>query len=438
MKPKTLEQAGGPRIVRTALGLLPLQVLFRGGEAILPLLLAAWLGRNAQTNLYYLLATYFVFAAGLLTAAFQDSAVIPVLIEVASSRPAEFPGVVGFLLGHTLAAGGALALTLGSSAALVAYFVSPSPLIAVELIVVMAAHLVAVGVRAFYVGLLNARGIFHGHPVASGMGMGVTLLVLDLGRRALGVRIVPVGMLAGELTSCLLLMGFVRASLALRVRPNLTRPSAVVRIFALVRAEATGQLITRVNPFIDQITAGLAGIVGGGTLLRYAGDVASLPTSLVQATILPVFLTRVALEVKRPKEFITTTRRTLSAVFLLLAGLSAVCGLVRRPLCRLLFLHGQMDEAGIASMVAILPWALVGVAPFGALLVLSRAHVAQQNSRIMPQMGLLNSTLNAGLNVLLVHVMGLSGIALSTSLTYAVVALVFWVRLPHRSLRVGA
>jgi peptidoglycan biosynthesis protein MviN/MurJ (putative lipid II flippase) len=62
--------------------------------------------------------------------------------------------------------------------------------------------------------------------------------------------------------------------------------------------------------------------------------------------------------------------------------------------------------------------------------VLARAHVARQNSRIMPGMGALNAACNALLNLAFVGRLGLSGIALSTSITYLVVAVVFWVRLP--------
>jgi putative peptidoglycan lipid II flippase len=182
---------------------------------------------------------------------------------------------------------------------------------------------------------------------------------------------------------------------------------------------------------IDQIMCGLAAVLGGGTLLRYATDVASLPTSILQATVLPVFLTRLAEEAARPAAFSATLRRTLASVLAILLALAAVFAALRFPLCRLLFLHGKMDEGGVAHIAEILPWALLGVAPFGALLVLARAHVARQNSRIMPSMGILNSTLNAGLNLAFVRFLGLSGIALSTSATYLIVAVVFWVRLPR-------
>lgn len=419
-----------PGLARTALLLLPLQAVFRGGEAVLPLLLAAWFGRSEQTDLYYLLAAYFVFAGALLTGAFQDSAVVPVLIEVESSEPARFPAIAGALLGHTLAIGAALAGAMGAIAAVVALWGSHSRVLALELVGVMSLGLMVTAVRAFYAGLLNARGVFHGHPIGSGLGMAVTVGTL-YSWRAAGVLVVPCGLLAGEAVAVVVLSGMARRALGTRIAPSLARPEPVRRIFSLVRLEVAGSLITRINPVIDQLMAGLAAVVGGGTLLRYAGDVASLPTSILQAVLFPVLLTRLAREAKRPAAFAATTRRTLAVVVALLAGLSALLVAFRTPLCTLLFLHGNMDPAGVARIAEILPWALAGAAPFGALLVLARAHVAQQNSRIMPGMGVLNSTLNAAFNLAFVGRLGLAGIALSTSMTYVVVAVVFWIRLPR-------
>jgi putative peptidoglycan lipid II flippase len=422
--------APAPGLAKTALALLPLQAVFRGGEALLPLFLAAWFGRNEQTDLYYLLAAYFVFAGAMLTGAFQDSAVIPVLIEVETHEPAGFPAIAGALLGHTLAIGAATAGVMGATAAGVALCVSHSRGLALELVGVMSVGIVVTAVRAFYAGLLNARGVFHGHPIGSGLGMGVTFAVL-YAWRGLGVRVVPVGLLAGEMVAVSVLTILTWRALGKHLAPSLARPEPVRRIFSLVRLEVAGSLITRINPVIDQLMAGLAGVVGGGTLLRYAGDVASLPTSILQAVLFPVLLTRLAREAQRPADFAATTRRTLAAVIALLATLSALFAAFRMPLCMLLFLHGAMDRAGVARIADILPWALAGAAPFGALLVLARAHVARQNSRIMPGMGILNSTLNAVFNLLLVGPLGLAGIALSTTMTYVVVAVVFWIRLPR-------
>lgn len=218
-----------PGLARTALLLLPLQAVFRGGEAVLPLLLAAWFGRSEQTDLYYLLAAYFVFAGALLTGAFQDSAVVPVLIEVESSEPARFPAIAGALLGHTLAIGAALAGAMGAIAAVVALWGSHSRALALELVGVMSLGLMVTAVRAFYAGLLNARGVFHGHPIGSGLGMAVTVGIL-YSWRAAGVLVVPCGLLAGEAVAVVVLSGMARRALGTRIAPSLARPEPVRRI----------------------------------------------------------------------------------------------------------------------------------------------------------------------------------------------------------------
>ena len=421
--------AAVPHLARTALALLPLQVVLRGGEALLPPLLAASFGRSEATDLYFVLAAAFVFASSIVTGAFQDSGAIPVLIEVSASDPGQLHRVAGALLGYTLAVSSAIGLATAAIASVA--LASRGSSLAYELVAAMALGTVATGVRAFFVGLLNSRAAFRAHPIASGLGMALTWAVILLGRRPLGVRVVPWAMLAGEGLAILILSEMARRVVGRRVAPNLEQSAAIRRIFNLIRFEITGSFITRINPLIDQLMARMAGVTGGGTLVRYSGDVASLPTSLLQATLFPALLTRLSHEAPRPREFFATLRRTLLTVLALEAGLGVAMATFRGPLCALVWGHGAMDAGGVGRIAAILPWALAGAAPFAALLVLARAHVALQNSRIMPSMGVLNSALNALFNALFVGHLGLAGIALSTSLTYLIVAIVFWVRLPR-------
>ena len=188
------------------------------------------------------------------------------------------------------------------------------------------------------------------------------------------------------------------------------------------------------NPVVDQLMAGLSAVVGGGTLLRYSGDVSTLPTSLLQATLLPVLLSHLADDFAASKldKIRTTVVRSLISVTLLLVGMSLALYLFRAPLLRFVFLRGEMDALGVDRMIRLMPYHLVGVAPFGALLVLARAHVAIKNSTIMVSMGVLNASLNAIFNVILLKAIGLEGIALSTSCVYAAVAVVFWFRLESK------
>ncbi len=423
-------------ITRTALLLLPVQVVFRTGEAVVPLLLAAWFGRSPGTDLYYLCWAFFTFAGALIASAFQDSALIPVLADVEARQPEAYGTVAGSLLGHTLTYGATLSLAM-SGLALAWFRVRYDDAlfhVAASLVLPFAAYLVALSTRAFFVGLLNARGRYFAHPVASGIGITVAIGLIAVGRARLDVAILPVAWLTGELVAVLVLAWITRSLLGIRLPLSLARPEPVTRFFRLVAAEVLGSAITRINPVVDQVVAGLSGVVGGGTLLRYAFDVASLPTSAVQATILPVLLSHMSYDVasRNVLGFTRTVRNALLAVTATLIAMTALLTFFRRPVLRLVFLHGEMDAGGVEAMADIVPYALLGVAPFGALLILARAHVALQNSRIMISMGILNAALNAVFDVIFFKWIGLRGIALSTSMMQLAIAVVFAFRLRSR------
>jgi putative peptidoglycan lipid II flippase len=276
--------------------------------------------------------------------------------------------------------------------------------------------------------------------VSSGAGIVVALGTLAAARGSLGVRVLPLGWFLGEVVAALVAGRAAVAMVGASMTPTLARPEPVRRFFRLVASEVVGSAITRINPVIDQMMAALSSVTGGGTLLRYAFDVASLPTSAAQATVFPVLLSHLSQDAadRHHDRFDRTVRAALLGVVGILIAMCVPLVIFRRPILRLVFLHGAMDEGGIDAMAEILPYALLGVAPFGALLVLARAHVALQNSRIMVSMGILNAVLNAVFDVVFFQWIGLRGIALSTSAMNLAIAIVFWVRLRRRRTELGS
>jgi putative peptidoglycan lipid II flippase len=422
-------------IARTTLLLLPMQIVSRGVEAVLPLLLAVWFGRNDATDVYYFAWAAFALAGSLVFSAFQDSAVVPVLAEVKISDPKLAPAVRGSLLAHTLALSALLAATFGALAA--AWFAirysGAARAVALSMVLPFSGYLVALSVKTYLASMLGGEHHYTPLPMASALGAVVTIGIIAAARGALSVAAVPWGSLGGELAAIGVLAASVRAA-GIAIAPTFARPEPVRRIARLVASEVGGSAVTRTNPVVDQLMAAVAGVAGGGTLLKLSADVASVPTSLLQAALLPVLLTHLSddFAARDLRKLRATVRRALAVVTATLLGATALVWAVRRPLLRLLFEHGAMDAAGVERMARLLPYHLVGLAPFGALLILARAHVAAQNSRIMISMGLLNAALNAGLNLAFLPSLGLEGIALSTSCTYAIVALVFAVRFEWR------
>lgn len=438
LRPETLpgEPVKKRSIARTALLVLPAQVGFRALEATLPLLYAYWFGRGEATDVYYFAWAVFAFAGSLVFSMHQDSALVPILTEERLRHPKGLPRLRGSLLAHTWLIGSAIALLVGAGA--LAWFRirydDGSFASAARMVPPFCLFLVAMSTRTFFSTLCVVERQFFIQPIASFIGMLVNVGILSLTHAKAGIAFVPVASLVGEVVAALVLATFAIRALELRVELCFDRPEALRTFARLASSEVGGGAVTRINPVVDQLMAGLTAVVGGGTMLRYSGDVALLPTSLLQAALLPVLMSHLSEDFAR-RDLVTIRRtvvRALASVCGILVVASIILYAVRTPLLRLVFLHGQMDEAGVERMAALLPYHLVGLAPFGALLVLARAHVATKNGAIMISMGLFNAISNIVFNLVLYRLIGLEGLALSTSCVHFAVAIVFWFRFEAR------
>ena len=428
-------------ILETTLRVLPAHGVLRALEPILPLLLARWFGRNDATDVYNFAFAVFSFAGSLVFAAYQDSALVPILAEERLARRKELPRLIGSVLAHTWAIGGGIA-TLVALVALAWFrlrYADPSFALAAKMVLPFALYLLAMSTRTFFGTVLAAEKRFFVQPVASFFGLAANIGILWALREKVGIAIVPVSMVAGEIVTGVVLAWFTLGPLGMKIQLCFDRPPALVAFGRLIAAEVSGGAVTRVNPVVDQFMAGLAAVLGAGTLLRLSNDVAMLPTSILQAALLPVLLSHLADDFAA-RDLVTFRRKVVRSLFSVCGILLAAAALlyfVRALLLRFVFLRGQMDAGGVDLMVQLLPFHLVGLAPFGALLILARAHVALKNSTIMLSMGILNAGCNAAFNIVLLKVMGLPGIALSTSLVQLAVAVVFWFRFERRLRALG-
>ncbi|HEY3595101.1 MAG TPA: lipid II flippase MurJ, partial [Polyangiaceae bacterium] len=348
---------------------------------------------------------------------------------------------LGSLFAHTLLLG----LAVGAASALIGAVVllflyrGPELRLGLSMVPLLAGSLVLFGVRGFMEAWLVADQRYFSAPLARAFGVATMLGLVAALHQRVGIVMLPAATLAGELVSIVALAAVAFGPAHISLVPTLSRPEPVRRLARLVGSEVAGGAVTRINPLVDQLVATIAGVAGGGTLLRYSIDVALSPTTLLQAVLFPVLLSQMSREIAdaRIDRFRSTLMRSLLTVVGLLSLAEVALIVFRGPLLRLAFLRGAMDAAGVARMAQIFPYHVIGLAPFGALLVLARAHVALKNSRIMVSMGALNAALNAFFNLVLVRFMGLEGIALSTSLVQLAVAAVFFFRLETGVQRLG-
>ena len=419
-------------LVRTSLLLLPLQIVLRGGEALMPVLLAAWFGRSRDTDFAMLALAASALVGSLVFQSFQDGSLVPIVLETKTHEPSRVARLRGALVAYNAAIGAGLALLLLGGGLLAAALVDhgASFALATRMLPLLALQLALLGQRTLQVTLLHTERRFYATPVISFVGIVVNLTTVAWLHERWGVATIALGLAVGE--ACALGAAWIATHLVypIEFHYSFERSAPLRKFWRLVSAEVGGSAITRVNPLADQLVAAFAGVAGGGTLLRYSNDVATVPTSLLHATLLPVLvahLSHVRHAGQRPsvRLFRKTVRRTLAWVVLLLCAASVLLYAIRLPLLQLAFLRGAMDALGVQTMADVLPYHLLGLPSFGVLLVLARAHVSLQNSSILVRLGIFNASCNLLLNAMLVGPLGLRGVALATSITHTAVAVVF-------------
>ncbi|HVZ73812.1 MAG TPA: lipid II flippase MurJ [Polyangia bacterium] len=421
-----------PSIATSVVRVAPWRLASRAGAALLPILLAGWFGRSEATDFYSVVAALYTLVGALVFACFQDSALVRILVDVEREEPRALPRFVGALAAYTMAASLGLALVVGAATWLwFRVHVAPplAPLVA-PLMIGFSLSLVALALRSMMSTLLSARFRFVSESLGVAAGA-VATIALAAALRGRGLGAMPFALAGGDLVALALLVVAARAD-GLRVELNWARSAPLRRLWRLMASEIGGATVVRVNPLVDQLMAQALGIVGGGTMLRLSGDLGNAGASLLGPLFLSILLSHLAVAGAEGdgRRFRATLTRSLALVTSVLGAFSALAILAREPLVRLVYGRGAMDAAALARIAHVLPYHLVGLAPLGALLVLARAHVSAGNSRILVGMGALNAALNLALNVALAPALGLEGIALSTSITSAIVAVIFWVRLP--------
>ncbi len=416
-----------PSLGRTMLLLAPAQIVFRGLEAAMPLLFAAWFGRSEATDRYYFLASVVTFFASIVVSSFQDSAVIPVMAEVRSRQSNEVGRFTAAVVARTVRIGCVIAaVTFVVAFGYVTYKVSNLKMALLES-AGFGVWLLMVSYRASLAGCFQGMGWLVVPTVATGTGSAFALVLLWFVRARFGIASAPYAFAVGELAAIVTLEAAWKRRFGATAFGLRAHHEAADKFFRLAGLESIGSMVTRINPVVDQAMAQRTG-EGSATMFKYAGDVASVPTSILQAVLFTPLLSRLShVAVRRDyRKFRSLVVQSLIGTAVFGLALSALLAWVREPLLRVLFFHGTMDEAGLSVLVAILPYALVGVVPFAWLLVLARAHVALQNQRIMVPLGVLNASLNVLFNLILVRSLGVRGLALATALVHTCIAAIFF------------
>jgi putative peptidoglycan lipid II flippase len=192
--------------------------------------------------------------------------------------------------------------------------------------------------------------------------------------------------------------------------------------------------VTQLNLFVDTLLA-LRLESGSLTALRLGNRVTLLPLGVIGVAVSTASLPSLSLRAARAERegLLETLSHTLRLLTTLLVP--AACGLIllAKPIVALLFQYGEFTaERSTPMTAAALAYYALGLPAYGLVKGLAQAFYSVQDTKTPVRAACVAMVANVVLNIVLMKILGLRGLALATSLAaYLNVGLLF-VLLPHR------
>lgn len=185
-----------------------------------------------------------------------------------------------------------------------------------------------------------------------------------------------------------------------------------------------GSFLVALNPLVDILFANLLG-PGSITSVEYAGRLWNLVYVFFTGH-LTLLYAAFSKEISKGnldrgqlhKAAFKIGATALAATFILI--------LFAEPLIKILYGFGAMDSERVVDLSGLLKYYFLGTAPFIGGLVYVRALGAEGKTKILAKIAFFSVSSNIVLNMIFLPLLGIYGIGLATSLTYALVTMLLF------------
>jgi len=268
----------------------------------------------------------------------------------------------------------------------------------------------------FYFGQLNAVGK-HGlaalGPLYGGIGASLTLISLPISTSALAVSL-----LAFELFKLIGLKIHSRkiySELNNSTKKNNTLLRSAKNVMKL---QAIASFVVALNPFVDAI---FALTIGGGSvsLVEYASRLWNIVPLLLTGNVI-LFYTKISKSASKQSVDVTQIHTTTVTVALLGCIVSGIIYYLAPFIMQFLYGNGQMNQDTIDKLTSLFQFYLIGAGAFTASQIYIKTLSAIGTTKPITIVSIIVVISNLIGNIILVRLIGLNGIALSTSITYII------------------
>ena len=315
----------------------------------------------------------------------------------------------------------------------------------VTLVRVMLPFLPLVSAAAVMMGMLNSLhhyfvpalspAMFNVASIVCALALVPLMPVLGLPR----IMAIAIGVLLGGIGQVLVQWRSLRAE-GFHYRPMLNvREPSLVRVLLLMGPGTLGLAATQVNLFVNtQLATGQG--TGAVSWLNYAFRLMYLPIGLFGVSIATAVLPQAARRAAVGEMAALRDTVTRGLALMLAVNIPAMFGLIvlAEPIVRLLFEHGRFVHEDTVATAQLLRLYAAGLVGYSMVRILSPVFYAIGRSRVPVLVSVMSIAVNLVLNLLLVRMMGVAGLALGTSIAAMLNAIVLLAIMRRALGRIGA
>ncbi len=180
-----------------------------------------------------------------------------------------------------------------------------------------------------------------------------------------------------------------------------------------------GSSAKQINVMIDR---GLASSTGYGniSILNYANIINISLVGLFITTLTTIIYPRIARQAHSDKEHRYTVKKSIDALLLVTIPLTIFVWIFKLQIVSFLFQRGSFSPENALETSQVLFFYSFSLIPIAIIDIISKAFYSKMDNKIPMIFGIISVIINIVLNFILVHFMGIRGLALATSIAVVV------------------
>jgi putative peptidoglycan lipid II flippase len=292
---------------------------------------------------------------------------------------------------------------------------------AIHLYQILMPGVIFAGLAGLATGVLNSLKRFGLAAFSASFGAVVAIGFVLLFAPAWGISSLAWGTTVGAaVTFVVLVPQLLRQGMHYRPRVD-WRMEGMGEVGLMVWPILIGSAVGKVSIFVDQVLGSLLG-TGSISALNYSEKLFQMPLGLFVAGItIPIFpLLSEHVAAKQPERLKTTLGFAMRMIGVVLIPISVGLIVLRTPLIAFLFQRGKFDAEATAQTGSALLCYSIGLLSYAGRDTLTRVFYAYHDTRTPVKISVAAVGINIVCSYLLMHVIGVGGLALGTTIALTV------------------